>query len=100
MARDAFRLISHAQAAYARCIDEGPLEAWPGVPTRVLIPREDRLFPIGLQRRVARERLGLEIDEMAGGHVPMLARPGELAQPRGRSHHAFRQHRGLAPERD
>src|ERR1700710_567456 len=29
MARDAFRLISHAQAAYARCIDEGPLEAWP-----------------------------------------------------------------------
>jgi len=29
MTRDAFRLISRAQAAYARCIDEGPLEAWP-----------------------------------------------------------------------
>ena len=28
------------------------------------------------QRRVARERLGLEVDEMAGGHVPMLSRPG------------------------
>lgn len=57
-----------------------PLEAWPEVPTRVLIPRDDRLFPIAFQRRVARERLGLEIDEMAGGHVPMLSRPGELAE--------------------
>lgn len=57
-----------------------PLEAWPDVPTRVLIPREDRLFPIDFQRRLARERLGLEIDEMAGGHVPMLSRPGELAE--------------------
>ena len=26
---DAFRLICKAQADYARCIDEGPLEAWP-----------------------------------------------------------------------
>jgi hypothetical protein len=57
-----------------------PLDAWPAVPTRVLIPREDRLFPREFQRRIARERLGLEIDEMAGGHVPMLSRPGELAE--------------------
>lgn len=57
-----------------------PLERWPEVPTRVLIPREDRLFPIEFQRRVARERLGLEVDELAGGHVPMLSRPAELAQ--------------------
>jgi pimeloyl-ACP methyl ester carboxylesterase len=56
-----------------------PLERWPDVPTRVLVPREDRLFPRDFQRRVARGRLGLEIDEMAGGHVPMLSRPGELA---------------------
>lgn len=56
-----------------------PLDAWPEVPTRVLIPRDDRLFPLDFQRRVARERLGLEIDEMEGGHLPMLSRPGELA---------------------
>ncbi len=56
-----------------------PLAAWPDVPTRVLAPRDDRLFPLDFQRRVARERLGLEVDEMAGGHVPMLARPAELA---------------------
>jgi pimeloyl-ACP methyl ester carboxylesterase len=56
-----------------------PLSAWPEVPTRVLAPREDRLFPLAFQRRVARERLGLPVEEMSGGHVPMLARPGELA---------------------
>jgi pimeloyl-ACP methyl ester carboxylesterase len=57
-----------------------PLDAWPDVPTRVLIPRDDRLFPLEFQRHVARERLGLEVDEMAGGHIPMLSRPEELAE--------------------
>jgi Alpha/beta hydrolase family len=57
-----------------------PLGEWPDVPTRVLVPRDDRLFPLDFQRRVARERLRLEIDEMAGGHLPMLARPRELAE--------------------
>jgi hypothetical protein len=57
-----------------------PLDEWPDVPSRVLAPEEDRLFPLLFQRRVAHERLGLEIDVMPGGHVPMLARPGELAE--------------------
>jgi hypothetical protein len=56
-----------------------PLSAWPKVPTRVLAPRDDRLFPLAFQRRVVRRRLGLPVEEMPGGHVPMLARPGELA---------------------
>jgi pimeloyl-ACP methyl ester carboxylesterase len=50
------------------------------VPTRVLAPRDDRLFPLAFQRRVARECLGLEVDQMAGGHLPMLSHPGELAK--------------------
>jgi pimeloyl-ACP methyl ester carboxylesterase len=57
-----------------------PLESWPDVPTRVLVPLEDRLFPLEFQRRVAGERLGLEVDEIPGGHLPMLSRPGELAE--------------------
>jgi pimeloyl-ACP methyl ester carboxylesterase len=57
-----------------------PLAAWPDVPTTVLAPREDRLFPLEFQRRVARERLGLEVEEMGGGHLPFLSRPRELAQ--------------------
>jgi pimeloyl-ACP methyl ester carboxylesterase len=57
-----------------------PLESWPEVQTRVLAPTGDRLFPLEFQRRVARERLGLEIDEIPGGHLPMLSRPVELAE--------------------
>jgi pimeloyl-ACP methyl ester carboxylesterase len=57
-----------------------PLTGWPDVPTRVLCPTEDRLFPLEFQRRVARERLGIEVDEMPGGHLPMLSRPAELAR--------------------
>jgi pimeloyl-ACP methyl ester carboxylesterase len=57
-----------------------PLERWPDVPTRVLAPRGGRLFPLAFQRRVARKRLGLEVDQMAGGHLPMLSRPDELAE--------------------
>lgn len=56
-----------------------PLTEWPAVPTRVLVPRDDRLFPRDFQRRIARERLGQDIDEMDGGHLPMLSRPDELA---------------------
>lgn len=56
-----------------------PLHAWPAVSTRVLAPREDRLFPLAFQRRVTRERLGSAVEELPGGHLPMLARPRELA---------------------
>lgn len=47
---------------------------------RVLAPTEDRLFPLEFQRRIARERLGLKVDEIRGGHLPMLSRPVELAE--------------------
>ena len=57
-----------------------PLDAWPDIPTRVLAPSEDRFFPPEFQRRVTRERLGIETEELGGGHVPMLSRPQELAR--------------------
>jgi pimeloyl-ACP methyl ester carboxylesterase len=57
-----------------------PLDAWPDVPTRVLSGRDDRLFPVGFQRRIARERLGIEADEIEGGHLVALSRPRELAE--------------------
>ncbi len=56
-----------------------PLPAWPDVPTRVLAGREDRFFPPALQRRVARDRLGLDVVEVPGGHLCALSRPAELA---------------------
>ncbi|WP_433893593.1 alpha/beta fold hydrolase [Streptomyces sp. CA-111067] len=59
--------------------DPWPLERWPAVPTRFLQGREDRLFPLEFQRRVVRERLGIEVEEIPGGHVPALGHPKELA---------------------
>ena len=54
-------------------------ESWPGVPTRALVGRDDRFFPARFQRRVARERLGVSVDEMPGGHLVALSQPEELA---------------------
>lgn len=49
--------------------------AWPNVPIRVLVGADDRFFPAGFQRRVARERLGIETDMLPGGHLLALANP-------------------------
>jgi pimeloyl-ACP methyl ester carboxylesterase len=56
-----------------------PLDRWPDVPTRFLQGRDDRFFPLDFQRRVVRERLGIEVDEMPGGHLLALSQPSELA---------------------
>ncbi|MGW1884871.1 alpha/beta fold hydrolase [Streptomyces sp. NPDC001970] len=56
-----------------------PLKRWPDVPTLFLQGRDDRFFPVDFQRRVVRERLGLPIEEMPGGHLLALSRPAELA---------------------
>ena len=58
--------------------DPWPLERWPDVPTRFLLCRDDRFFPADFQRRVVRDRLGIDPDEMSGGHLPFLAQPDEL----------------------
>lgn len=63
----------------ARMDEPWPLDAWPDVPTRVLLCRDDRIFPASFVRRVARERLGITPDEIDGGHCPALSRPKGLA---------------------
>jgi pimeloyl-ACP methyl ester carboxylesterase len=60
--------------------EPSPLKAWPDVPTRVLICRDDRMFPPAYLRRVVRERLGITPDEIDGGHTPALSRHKELAE--------------------
>lgn len=56
-----------------------PLTAWPDVPTRSLLCRDDRSFPAAFLRRVVRDRLGITPDEIDGGHCVALSRPKELA---------------------
>ena len=57
-----------------------PLDAWPDVPTRFLLCRQDRMFPADWMREVVRARLGIEPDEIDSGHCPALSRPRELAE--------------------
>ena len=56
-----------------------PLKAWPDVPTKVLLGRDDRLFPLEFQRRNVQERLGITPDEMPGGHLVAFSQPEGLA---------------------
>jgi pimeloyl-ACP methyl ester carboxylesterase len=55
-----------------------PLTRWPEVPTTVLAGRDDRFFPYEFQRRVARDRLGLEVEPLPGGHLLALSQPAAL----------------------
>jgi pimeloyl-ACP methyl ester carboxylesterase len=57
-----------------------PGERWPDVPTRFLQGRDDRMFPLTFLRRGAGERLGIEVDDMPGGHLMALSQPVELAR--------------------
>jgi pimeloyl-ACP methyl ester carboxylesterase len=71
----------HVRDEKARALhDPWPLDAWPETPTRYLLCRDDRLFTPAFARRHARERLGIEADEIDGGHYIALARPRELAE--------------------
>lgn len=56
-----------------------PLPAWPDVPTRFLLCRDDRLFPANWLRGIVKERLGVEPIEIPGGHCAYLSQPGPLA---------------------
>jgi hypothetical protein len=54
-------------------------ERWPAVPMKVLLGRDDRFFPAEFQRHIAKERLGLDADEISGGHLVALSNPSGLA---------------------
>jgi pimeloyl-ACP methyl ester carboxylesterase len=54
-------------------------DGWPGIPVHAIAGRDDRFFPIELQQRVARERLGAEPDIVPGGHLAALSYPAELS---------------------
>ena len=54
-------------------------EAWPQIPIDVVAGESDRFFPVGFQRRLAQERLGLAADVLPGGHLMALSQPDALA---------------------
>ena len=55
-------------------------KSWPDIPIHVVVGKDDRFFPREFQARVARQRLGVTVDEVPGGHLAALSRPRELAK--------------------
>ena len=76
----AAEMSTHARDEADIAFDEPcPFSSWPDVPTTVLAGRDDRFFPLEFQRRVARDRLGLDIIELPGGHLNALSQPDAVA---------------------
>ena len=72
--------MAHGREQVSKEWDEPwPLPAHPVVPTRVVLCRDDRFFTPDFQRRVARERLGIEPDEVDGPHCAPLSHPAQIA---------------------
>jgi pimeloyl-ACP methyl ester carboxylesterase len=76
--------------ALAAALERGPVDqsarpfddvspGWPDVATHAVAGRDDRFFPVAFQRRVARQRLGLDPEVVPGGHLLALANPTGLA---------------------
>jgi pimeloyl-ACP methyl ester carboxylesterase len=56
-----------------------PLDALPAVPTRGIAASDDRFFPVTFMDGLIRDRLGVEPEHVASGHLPALANPEGLA---------------------
>ncbi len=56
-----------------------PLTRWPHVETRFLLCRDDRFFPAAWLRDIVRDRLGIEPQEIPGGHCAFLSQPRAFA---------------------
>ena len=54
-------------------------DSWPSVPIHVVAGREDRFFPLELQQRVARGRVGVDPLIVPGGHLAALSHPEQLS---------------------
>ena len=99
---DAPRDVAEAALALGRdqserpLLDPWPLDAWPDVETRFVLCRDDHFFPADWMRALVRQRLGLEPDEIDGGHCPYVSRPGALVELLERLRSATRRSRSAA----
>jgi pimeloyl-ACP methyl ester carboxylesterase len=68
------------EPAESAMADPCAFKSWPEIPIKVVVGRDDRFFPADFQRRVAKERLGVDADVLAGGHLLALGNPDGLAE--------------------
>jgi pimeloyl-ACP methyl ester carboxylesterase len=73
------RTLACREVPFAMPPGDFPLDAHPDVPTVLVYAAEDEFFEPSWERFVAHELLGVEPIAIAGGHFPMLERPGDTA---------------------
>jgi pimeloyl-ACP methyl ester carboxylesterase len=78
----------------APAADDSPLSGHPDVPTALVYAADDEFFEPASERSVAREMLGIEPIEIAGGHFPMVEDPEALVDLLDR---LAREHASLQP---
>jgi thioesterase domain-containing protein len=67
------------EPADSAMVDSCAFKSWPDLPIKVVVGRNDRFFPADFQCRVAKDRLGIDADTIAGGHLVAMANPDGLA---------------------
>lgn len=60
--------------------DPFPLPSMPAIPIRAIAATNDRFFPVSFMDRLIRDRLGVEPEHVAAGHLPALANPVGLVK--------------------
>lgn len=60
--------------------DPFPLPALPAIPIRGIAATNDRFFPLAFMDGLIRDRLGVEPEHVAAGHLPALANPIGLVE--------------------
>src|SRR4051812_31303253 len=60
--------------------DPFPLPALPAIRTRGIACTNDRFFPVAFMDRLIRDRLAVEPEHVAAGHLPALANPVGLVE--------------------
>jgi pimeloyl-ACP methyl ester carboxylesterase len=76
----AVELGQHAASQLDERFDDAcTFDTWPPIPIHVVAGRDDRFFPLELQQRIARKRLGIDPVIVPGGHLAALSHPEELA---------------------
>ena len=60
--------------------DPFPLAALPDITTRGIAATNDRFFPVAFMDRLIRDRLRVEPEHVAAGHLPALANPIDLVE--------------------
>jgi pimeloyl-ACP methyl ester carboxylesterase len=77
--RKTSRALAHRLLPMAPPAGEYPLSGHPDIPTALVYATDDEFFEPAWERFMARELLGIEATEIAGGHFPMIEDPAALA---------------------